>query len=229
MLALGDDQRPMAEVTLAAADVRIGHHDKTANLRRFLDLIDEAGAVGADILVPPEMGLQRYADFAFGRGDPGSDYYCASMNLCAQANAFFNRMRLVVSNHCETTAYSTGVDYWGHSQIVDPHGNVVAAAGQVEGLVLHTGDLAAEVLRARTESFLGVNLLADHRPQHYGTVSDRACYMRGAWATVRAAGRDGAGETFEQVTGSRELLMQFGVENTRRVRAGTPRLNVGRH
>jgi hypothetical protein len=33
---------------------------------------------------------------------PGSDYCCASMNLCAQANAFFNRMWLVVSNHCET-------------------------------------------------------------------------------------------------------------------------------
>jgi hypothetical protein len=91
MLALGDDQLPMAEVTLAAA--------------------------GPDILVPPEMGVQGYADFALGIGatvalmstawtmkgtDPGSDYCCASMNLCAQANAFFNRMWLVVSNHCET-------------------------------------------------------------------------------------------------------------------------------
>jgi len=72
MLALGDDQLPMAEVTLAAA--------------------------GPDILVLPEMGVQGYADFAFGIGatvaliftawtmkgaDPGSDYYCASMNLCA--------------------------------------------------------------------------------------------------------------------------------------------------
>jgi predicted amidohydrolase len=34
-------------------------------------------------------------------------------------------MWLAVSNHCETAAHSTGVDYWGHSQIVDPHGNVV--------------------------------------------------------------------------------------------------------
>jgi imidazolonepropionase-like amidohydrolase len=37
----------MAEVTLAAANVRIAHYDKTANLRRFLDLIDEAGAAVA--------------------------------------------------------------------------------------------------------------------------------------------------------------------------------------
>jgi hypothetical protein len=47
VLALGDDQLPMAEVTLAAANVRIAHYDKTANLRRFLDLIDEAGAAVA--------------------------------------------------------------------------------------------------------------------------------------------------------------------------------------
>jgi predicted amidohydrolase len=46
--------------------------------------------------------------------DPGSDCYCTSMNLCAQANAIFNRTWLVVSNHCET-ATSTGVDYRGHS------------------------------------------------------------------------------------------------------------------
>ena len=311
VLVLGGDRLPMAEVTLAAANVRIAHHDKSANLRRFLELIDEAGAAGADVLVLPEMGLQGYADFAFGIGergvaeqkqyyfreaepipgpatsavaeraahygmivqlglaesaldgnlvfnstalisadgvigvyrkvhnqaealffgageqtpvfdtpvarvaslicydlafpelmrvfalrgatvalmstawpmkgtDPGTDYYGESMNLCARASAFFNRMWLVLSNHCETAAYSTGIHYWGHSQIVDPHGTVVSAADQEEGLVLHTADLAAEVLRARTESFFGVNLLADRRPQHYGAVSDRAHYVREA-------------------------------------------------
>ena len=63
---------PMAEVTLAAANVRIAHHDKIANLRRFLELVDEAGAVGADVLVLPEMGLQGYADFAYGIGERGT-------------------------------------------------------------------------------------------------------------------------------------------------------------
>lgn len=301
----------MAEATLAAANVRIAYHDKAANLRRFLDLIDEAGAAGADVLVLPEMGLHGYADFAFGIGDngvaeqkqyyfreaepipgpatsviaeraarygltvqlglaesaldgnlifnstalispdgtigvyrkvhnqaeslffgageqtpvfgtpvgrvaslicydlafpelmrvfalhgatvalmstawpmrgkdPGDDYYGASMDLCCRAGAFYNRMWLVAANHCEKNAYSTDVSYWGHSQIVDPHGTVVAMAGQEECLVLHTADLAAEVLRARTESFFGVNLLADRRPQHYGPVADRASYVREA-------------------------------------------------
>jgi predicted amidohydrolase len=256
---------PVAEVTLAAANTRI-QHNKTQNLRRFLEFIDEAGAAGADLLVLPEMGLQGYADqlglaehalhgnlifnstalispegvtgvyrkvhnqaeaLLFNAGertpvfdtpvarvaslicydlafpelmrvfalrgatvalmstawpmrghDPGQDHYGISMDLCARANAFFNQMWLVVSNHCETGAYSAGIDYWGHSQIVDPHGTVVATSGQEEGLVLHTADLAGEVLRARTESFFGLNLLADRRPQHYGPVSDSASYVR---------------------------------------------------
>ena len=69
LLVLGGDR--LADVTLAAANVRIVHHDKTANLNRFLELIDEAGSTGADILVLPEMGLQGYADFAYGIGDRG--------------------------------------------------------------------------------------------------------------------------------------------------------------
>jgi predicted amidohydrolase len=110
--------------------------------------------------------------------DPGDDYYGRSMDLCARASAFFNQMWLVVSNHCETGAYRAGLDYWGHSQIIDPCGTVVASSGQEEGLVIHTADIAGELLRARTESFFGLNLLADRRPQHYGLVSDTAGYAR---------------------------------------------------
>jgi hypothetical protein len=46
--AWGDGQLSMAEVTLAAANARIAHHDKTANLRRFLStaLISADGVIG---------------------------------------------------------------------------------------------------------------------------------------------------------------------------------------
>jgi predicted amidohydrolase len=60
----------MAEATLAAANVRITH-SKSRNLSRYLELIDEAGSDGVDVLVFPEMGLQGYADFAFSVGDSG--------------------------------------------------------------------------------------------------------------------------------------------------------------
>lgn len=296
----------MATTTLAAANVRITH-DKARNLARFVELIDEAGAAGADLLVLPEMGLQGYADFAYTVGEKGvaaqkqyywheaepipgpatevvreraarygmtvqlglaeramhgnlvfnstaligpegvvgtyrkmhnqaealffnpgerapvfdlpfarvaslicydlvfpellrvfaiqgatvalmstawpmrghdraDDFHGESMDLAMRANAFFNQMWIVASNHCETGAYSGGIDYWGHSQIVDPWGHVVAELHDEEGLVVHTADVEAEILRARTEGFFGLNLLQDRRPQHYGPVADTDPY-----------------------------------------------------
>lgn len=293
----------MPKTTLAAANVAITHN-KRANLAKFLDLIDEAATQGVDVLVLPEVGLQGYADFAFGVGskecaeqkqyymreaepipgpatqviaeraahhamyvqlglaelalhgnviynstaligprgvvgvyrkvhnqfefpyfNPGegtpvvdlpfsrvgslicydlafpelmrafalggaelalmstawpmkghdreTDYHGWAMDISAQANAFFNQMWLVISNHCETDAYSSHVDYYGNSQIVDPRGKVVASLGDKEGLVVHTADLRAELLASRTEEFFGLNLLQDRRPEHYSALIDQ--------------------------------------------------------
>jgi predicted amidohydrolase len=57
----------VTETTLAAANVKIVH-DKTRNLKRFTELIDEAAGRNADVLVLPEAGLQGYADFALSVG-----------------------------------------------------------------------------------------------------------------------------------------------------------------
>lgn len=108
--------------------------------------------------------------------DRADDYHGWSMDLAAQANAYFNQMWLVIANHCEKNAYSTGVDYWGNSQIVDPYGKVVASLGDEEGLVVHTADLEATVLESRTDGFFGLNLLQDRRPQHYGLIADQSLY-----------------------------------------------------
>lgn len=292
----------MTETTLAAANIQITH-DKRANLAKFLDVIDEAALQGVDVLVLPEVGLQGYADFAFGLGAPecaeqkryyfreaeaipgpatqviqeraarhgmyvqlglaelalhgnvifnstaligprgvvgvyrkvhnqfefpyfnagegtpvfdlpfgrvsslicydlafpelmrsfalqgaevalmstawpmkghnrDDDYHGWAMDISAQGNAFFNQMWLVISNHCETAAYSQGIDYYGNSQIVDPRGKVVASLGDKEGLVVHTADLRAELLTSRTEGFFGLNLLQDRRPEHYRALVD---------------------------------------------------------
>lgn len=100
------------------------------------------------------------------------DYHGWAMDIAAQANAFFNQMWLVISNHCETNTYSGKLDYYGNSQIVDPRGRVIASLGDKEGLVVHTADLHAEVLASRTESFFGLNLLQDRRPEHYSALVD---------------------------------------------------------
>lgn len=93
---------------------------------------------------------------------------CGSrLPIIARANAFFNQMWLVVSDHCETGAHSTNVDYYGGCTIIDPRGDPVASAGTGESMILHTTDVVAEVLRARTESFYGLTLLQDRRPELY--------------------------------------------------------------
>ena len=57
----------MSETTLATANVKI-EHNKARNLKRFVELIDEAAVHEVDVLVLPEVGLQGYADFALAAG-----------------------------------------------------------------------------------------------------------------------------------------------------------------
>jgi predicted amidohydrolase len=101
------------------------------------------------------------------------------MDISVQANAFFNQLWFVVSDHCETGVGVAGVDYYGRSKIVDPFGTAVATIDGEEGLVIHTADLEAEVVRSRTEGF-GANLLQDRRPQHYTALTDLRPYRGSA-------------------------------------------------
>jgi predicted amidohydrolase len=293
----------MPDTTVAAANLRVTT-DKSTNLARILDSIDEAAARGVDVLVLPELALQGYIDFALAHGSaeyaaqrqyfirsaepipgpateaisratrqhgmyvqvgmaesavngnvvfnstaligpdglvgtyrklhnqaeypffaPGdgtpvfdlpaarvasmicydmvfpevarafavqgadvalmstawpmqghdrrADYFGETMDLLARASAFVNQMWLVVSNHCEENAYSSKIDYYGGSQIIDPTGRVVASLDQQEGLAIHTTDLRAEVMAARTTSFFGLSLLADRRPDQYQVIARR--------------------------------------------------------
>ena len=105
--------------------------------------------------------------------DRSADYHGWAMDTAAQGNAFFNQSWIVVSNHCEKGVYSSKLDYYGGSQIVDPRGKVVAYLADEEGLVVHTANLQEEILKSRTEAFFGLNLLQDRRPELYEAVVDQ--------------------------------------------------------
>lgn len=105
--------------------------------------------------------------------DRDDDYHGAAMDLAARANAFFNQSWLLVSNQCQV---EEKLQYWGHSQIVDPFGTVVAELADEEGVISYTADLGEEILRARTAGFFGLNLLQDRRPEHYALVSAQDHY-----------------------------------------------------
>jgi predicted amidohydrolase len=106
--------------------------------------------------------------------DRATDYHGWAMDTAAQGNAFFNQSWMVISNHCEKGVYSSKLDYYGGSQIVDPCGKVVAYLADEEGLAIHTADLQEEILKSRTEAFFGLNLMQDRRPEHYGAVVDQS-------------------------------------------------------
>jgi len=117
-------------------------------------------------LLGAELSLMSTAWPVLGSQRDG-DYGGTRMDLAARANAFFNQMWLVVSNHCETGAYSTDTAYYGATQIVDPTGEVVASMGTEEGMILHRADIAKEVMLSRSENFYGLSLLQDRRPDIY--------------------------------------------------------------
>lgn len=99
--------------------------------------------------------------------DRETDYHGRMMDLCCRANAFFNQVALICSNHCETGAYSQGIDYYGGSQIVAPTGDLLGIVRREEGVVVREVDLNHAVEVARTEEFFGLSLLADRRPECY--------------------------------------------------------------
>lgn len=140
--------------------------------------------------------------------DRTDDHHGWSMDLAAQANAFFNQMWLVLSNHCEAGAHSTDTDYYGNSQIVDPTGRRVACVASQEGLVSYTADLGAEILAARTESFFGLNLLRDRRPEYYGALVDTAYRTVGSGV---GAPQEGVQEAVQQARCPGERTQSLGV------------------
>lgn len=154
----------------------------------FPELLRTYAVKGADVVLMSTAWPMK------GHDRP-TDYHGWAMDLAAQSNAFFNQFWIVVSNHCEKGAYSTNVDYYGGSQIVDPTGKVVAYLADEEGLVVHRADLQDAVLKSRTEAFFGLNLLQDRRPERYEALLDQshrypaeALRRAGAGAPVPEAG-----------------------------------------
>jgi predicted amidohydrolase len=105
--------------------------------------------------------------------DRETDYAGGNMDLMARANAIANQIWLVVSNHCETDAYSTHDDYYGGSQIIDPGGRVLGYLGREEGLVVASVELEDVLWKVRTEEMSACNHLQDRRPELYGAIVDQ--------------------------------------------------------
>jgi predicted amidohydrolase len=108
--------------------------------------------------------------------DPETDYYGYTYDILSRANALANQMWIVSSNQVRRPPTPGCANYYGHSRIVAPTGEVIADIGYEEGIVSATVDVEGGVEKARTVDFFGLNLLQDRRPSHYGIIGSEASY-----------------------------------------------------
>lgn len=129
--------------------------------------------------VPRAMALQgatvilMSTAWPMGSHDRDTDYCGSRLTLSARSAAFANQLWIAISDHCEHGAYSAGLDYYGGAQIVDPLGDVAVEVGPDEGMTTMTADFETSVRLARTESFYGLCLLQDRRPDLYRPLTER--------------------------------------------------------
>lgn len=108
--------------------------------------------------------------------DPETDYYGYTYDILSRANALSNQIWMVSANQVRRPPTPGCANYYGHSRIIAPTGEVVADGGYQEGLVTATVDIDKGIEKARTVDFFGLNLLQDRRPSHYGIIGSDTVY-----------------------------------------------------
>ncbi len=108
--------------------------------------------------------------------DPEADYYGYTYDILSRANALSNQMWIVSANQVHRPPTPGCANYYGHSRIVAPTGEVIADSGYEEGVVTATVDIDDSIQKARTRDFFGLNLLQDRRPSHYGIIGNDDLY-----------------------------------------------------
>jgi predicted amidohydrolase len=103
--------------------------------------------------------------------DPDTDYYGYTYDILSRSMALANQFWMVCSNQVHRPPTPGCANYYGHSRIIAPTGEIVAGLGHEEGVVSATVDLLDGIQKGRTRDFFGLNLLQDRRPEFYGIVA----------------------------------------------------------
>jgi len=109
--------------------------------------------------------------------DPEDDPSAHLYDLQTRANAQANQIWLVSSNQVHRPPTEGCANYYGHSRIIAPTGEIVAEVGYEEGLATATVELRKGIEHARTFHAFGNNLLADRRPELYQTLAQTDIYF----------------------------------------------------
>lgn len=94
-------------------------------------------------------------------------YDTLSAARAAESMIFF-----IDSNHCGEIMPGCGSFMYGNSQVISPiAGQVLATTGSNEGIAIADVDIESEIVRARTYSMGGSDLLRERKPATYGPLT----------------------------------------------------------
>jgi predicted amidohydrolase len=96
--------------------------------------------------------------------DPEQDFNAYAYDIFTRSHALFNQMFFISSNQIGPTG---AFNYYGHSRIIGPAGQILADSGREEKLIAATVNIEQEIDVARTETLYYKNLLRDRRPETY--------------------------------------------------------------
>jgi predicted amidohydrolase len=102
--------------------------------------------------------------------DPEADHYAYVYDTLTRAHAIANQVFFISSNQVGLTGR---FNYYGHSRIVGPAGQVLADSGREEKVIAASVDIERDIDVARTETLFFKNLLRDRRPETYGALTQR--------------------------------------------------------
>lgn len=153
----GDDEYVVHETPLGRIGIQICYDWRFPEITRVLALR------GADLVVHPTNSPVASRDLA---------------DFIPRTRAVENAVYFLTANRVGDEA---GTRFFGHSQIVDPFGRVLAeGGGEAEALLV--ADLDVELARQKTkepgDGQYAVRLFADRRPELYDRVTDRGAEER---------------------------------------------------
>jgi predicted amidohydrolase len=118
---------------------------------------------------------------AWAKSRDSQNNYCGYVyDLLGKANAMVNQVWLIQSNAVGIPIPEgrSDDDYYGHSRIISPLGQVVEEIRSEEGLVTALINVKEGILEARTQSGggFGLNFIQDRRPELYGEIVNTRLY-----------------------------------------------------
>lgn len=120
----------------------------------------ELALAGAEIILKPTATCHGTVNHNL---EEDQGYY--SYDLCEKATALQNGCYFISANQVGICGQS---DYFGHSNIINPSGRVLASTGEEEKIVYHEiEDLKKDIYIAREVMFSGLYFLKDRKPSVY--------------------------------------------------------------